>query len=103
MANTLTVSRDHPLIILPGSGLNADTLPPLLDALCPSPANLREIHCSCGSWVKDRVQGEAISLNEGVLALGFGGGGQAEHSVWKTQGSEVASVRKLLDDYVRTS
>ena len=103
-ANTLSGSRDSPLIILPGSGLNADTLPPVLDALCPAPANLREIHASCGRWVGNRIEGETtISPNEGILAFGFGGGGHAEHSIWKTQGSEVASVRKLLDNYVRIS
>ncbi|KAF9519168.1 hypothetical protein BS47DRAFT_1324747 [Hydnum rufescens UP504] len=101
-ANILSASGGRPLIILPGSGLNADTLPPVLDTLCPPPANLREIHCSCGAWVDTDVKkDETVPGGAGALALGFGGGDPAERSVWRTQGHEVGQVRKLLDDYAR--
>jgi len=75
--------------IMPGSGLNATTLPPILHALIP--LGVREVHLSGGGW---RPGGATEFRREG---MGMGAGGEHEWSVWKTSEENVRAARKVCD------
>ncbi|KAG5647745.1 hypothetical protein DXG03_008468 [Asterophora parasitica] len=76
------------LSILPGSGINPETVGPILDALLP--LGLREIHLSGGGW----IQGDMAFKREG---MGMGVGGDGEWGVWTTDGVKVREVREIAD------
>ncbi|KJA28512.1 hypothetical protein HYPSUDRAFT_33935 [Hypholoma sublateritium FD-334 SS-4] len=76
------------LTIMPGSGINGQTLPPLLEALLP--VGLREIHLSGGKWVIDDI---AFKRDD----MGMGIDRDTEWGVWRTQEEQVRQVRELCD------
>ncbi|TFK77403.1 copper homeostasis protein cutC [Pluteus cervinus] len=77
------------LTILPGSGINPETIRPILDALLP--CGLQEIHLSGGAWedggMKYRPEG-----------MGMGVGGQGEWGIWKTDENKIRRVRAIADE-----
>lgn len=85
------------LTVMPGSGINEKTLPPLLEALLP--VGLREIHLSGGKWIMGDM---AFKRDD----MGMGIGHDTEWGVWRTQEGQVRKVRDLCDrlwtEYVAT-
>ncbi|KAF7347562.1 Copper homeostasis protein cutC like protein [Mycena venus] len=75
------------LNILPGSGINSDTVGPILDALLPR--GLMELHLSGGSWEEGGMVHRRHGLGMGV--------GETEWSVWMTSEEKVRSVRRFAD------
>ncbi|KAJ7161250.1 copper homeostasis CutC domain-containing protein [Mycena crocata] len=75
------------LSILPGSGINSETVGLILDALLPR--GLMEIHLSGGSWVDSEMAYRHEGLGMGV--------GEGEWSVWTTSEVEVREVRRFAD------
>ncbi|KAH9947109.1 copper homeostasis CutC domain-containing protein [Amylocystis lapponica] len=74
--------------ILPGSGINASTVRPLVDTLLPF---VREIHLSAGRW----DDSEMVYRPEG---MGMGVGGAGEWGVWRTNEETVQAVRRTAID-----
>ncbi|KAG6841781.1 hypothetical protein C0991_007110 [Blastosporella zonata] len=77
------------LTILPGSGVNATTVAPILDALLP--LGLQEIHLSGSRW----FQGGMRFKREG---MGMGIGGDGDWGVWMVDGEKVSEVRNIADE-----
>jgi len=102
-SNEISRVQDKRLSILVGSGLNARTLPSLLDSLIRPPYNLNEIHCSCGDWVNVQSHSNEVDADagarEGAFAFGFGAHGPAETRVWKTLPERVAAVVHVIQGY----
>lgn len=71
-----------------GSGINENTLAPLLKVLLP--AGLREIHLSGGEWVAS----DMVFKRSG---MGMGIDGDAEWGIWRTQDDQVRKVREISD------
>lgn len=88
----LNKQRDKPLIVLPGSGINPKTISLVLEALLP--LGLQEVHLSAGSWIASEMKYRPIGMNMGV-------GGEGEWGIWRTDESKVASVKGIINDYVR--
>ncbi|KAJ6609375.1 copper homeostasis CutC domain-containing protein [Mycena sp. CBHHK59/15] len=86
---TQDLADDLPRVlnILPGSGINTETVGPLLDALLPH--GLLEIHLSGGSWVESGMKHRRAGLNMGV--------GESEWRVWVTGEVKVREVRRFAD------
>ncbi|KAF8215853.1 copper homeostasis CutC domain-containing protein [Mycena galopus ATCC 62051] len=86
---TETLAKELPWVlnILPGSGINADTVGPILDALLPR--GLMEIHLSGGGW-----EGGGMVHRRNGLGMGIG---ESEWSVWITSEDKVRSVRRFAD------
>ncbi|KAJ3519252.1 hypothetical protein NM688_g9328 [Phlebia brevispora] len=78
------------LTIMPGSGINPDTIGPLLESLAPY--GLKEFHLSAGEW----IQSEMTFRPEG---MGMGIGGDGEWGIWRTKEETVRAVRKIADDF----
>ncbi|KAF8167388.1 copper homeostasis CutC domain-containing protein [Crassisporium funariophilum] len=76
------------LTIMPGSGINSQSLPKVLEALLP--LGLREIHMSGGKW----FPGDMLFHREG---MGMGIGSESEWGVWRTQEEEVGKARHCAD------
>ncbi|KAL7285076.1 hypothetical protein ACG7TL_000168 [Trametes sanguinea] len=74
--------------VLVGSGINAQTVGPLLAELLP--CGLREIHLSAGGWIPSEME----FRREG---MGMGVGGEGEWSIWRTSEEKVRAVRGLVD------
>lgn len=87
LRSELLAQEDH-LQIMPGSGLNAQTLPSILRELIP--LGLREVHLSGGGW----YPGESEFRKE---EMGMGAGGEHEWSVWKTSEEKVHAARDICD------
>ncbi|KAJ7610804.1 copper homeostasis CutC domain-containing protein [Roridomyces roridus] len=87
--STQKLAKDLPwvLSILPGSGINADTVGAVLDALLP--LGVTEIHLSGGSWVESKMAHRPVGLGMGV--------GEGEWSVWETSQDKVNRVRHIVD------
>jgi len=80
----LSLANARPAItILPGSGINPDTVQLLLDNLLP--ASLQEIHLSGGGWIESEMQ----YRREGM--------GMGRWEVWQTDERKVAQVRQIVD------
>ncbi|KIJ66244.1 hypothetical protein HYDPIDRAFT_109238 [Hydnomerulius pinastri MD-312] len=88
LASLLESARYTPIGVLPGSGINASTVPALCKALLPH--GLKEIHLSGGKW----VDGASSHRREG---MGMGVGGAGEWGVWRTDRDAVRKVRELVD------
>lgn len=73
---------------MPGSGLNASTLPPVLRALIP--LGLREVHLSGGGW-------QAGAMEFRREGMGMGAGGEHDWSVWRTSEEDVRAARDVCD------
>ncbi|KAH8102409.1 copper homeostasis CutC domain-containing protein [Cristinia sonorae] len=78
-----------PLNILPGSGVNPDSVGQLLRDLLP--VGLKEIHLSGGSW----CEGGMLYRKEN---MGMGLGGPGEWGIWRTSESVIREVRKIADE-----
>ncbi|KAF8078932.1 copper homeostasis protein cutC [Lyophyllum atratum] len=76
------------LTILPGSGINPQTVGPILDSLLP--LGLQEIHLSGGHW----KEGGMSFKREG---MGMGTGGAGDWGVWVTDAQIVREVREIVD------
>lgn len=76
------------LIIMPGSGVNAEAAPDILTSL--SPYGLQELHMSGGSW---RVG----DMKWKIGGLGMGCSNDQEWNVWRTCRTKVEAVRQILD------
>ncbi|KAJ7754946.1 copper homeostasis CutC domain-containing protein [Mycena maculata] len=85
---TRKLTEDLPWVlrILPGSGINPETVGPVLDALLPF--GLLEIHLSGGSWVES-----GMVHRQGGLGMGVG---ENEWKVWETSEAKVREVRGLV-------
>ncbi|KAK0233605.1 CutC family-domain-containing protein [Armillaria fumosa] len=77
-----------PLTILPGSGVNADTIDSILVSLLP--LGLEELHMSGGSWLDGEMQYRREALGMGVSA-------EREWAIWQTDGLKVGEIRAILD------
>ncbi|EIW86999.1 hypothetical protein CONPUDRAFT_79185 [Coniophora puteana RWD-64-598 SS2] len=73
-------------VILPGSGINAFSVPALIETLLPH--GLGEIHLSGGQWIDSKVT---------YRPVGMGMGGVVEWGVWITDEAAVRSVREIAD------
>ena len=73
---------------MPGSGINATTVGPIVDSLLP--LGVREIHLSGARW----VEGDAVFRREG---MGMGAGTTQEWRVWLTDEEIVRKVRGIVD------
>lgn len=87
----LTDEEPWALTILPGSGINANTVGAVLDSLLPF--GLREIHLSGGGWTEGNMEYRHEGMGMGV--------GEGEWGVWKTQEQKVRAVRLIADDVHR--
>ncbi|KAI0033959.1 copper homeostasis CutC domain-containing protein [Vararia minispora EC-137] len=79
---------DCPLI-LPGSGINADTIDAVLSALLPF--GLREVHLSGGRWMPGRTAHR-------IEGMGMGAGDGHDWDVWRTTAGTVRAIRRALDE-----
>lgn len=82
---TRQVSREASWVlnILPGSGIDPDTVGPILDSLLPH--GLQEIHLSGGSWIESGME----FRKEGM--------GMGEWAIWSTNEEKVRRVRQVTD------
>ncbi|KAJ7459094.1 copper homeostasis CutC domain-containing protein [Mycena galericulata] len=85
---TRKLAEDLPwvLSILPGSGINTETVDPILNALLP--LGVMEIHLSGGSWVESGMTHRQAGLGMGV--------GESEWNIWETSENKVREVRRLV-------
>ncbi|KDR85695.1 hypothetical protein GALMADRAFT_234710 [Galerina marginata CBS 339.88] len=74
------------LTIMPGSGINSKTLPPLLDALLP--LGLREVHLSGGKWVSGEMYFKQADMGMGIDQ-------NTEWGVWRTEEDEVRKTKEI--------
>ncbi|CDO73444.1 hypothetical protein BN946_scf185013.g79 [Trametes cinnabarina] len=74
--------------VLVGSGINANTVGPLLAELLP--CGLREIHLSGGEWVPSEMEFRREGMSMGV-------GGEADWAIWRTSEEKVREVREVVD------
>ncbi|KAL4267930.1 Copper homeostasis protein cutC [Pleurotus pulmonarius] len=86
--SNLTVDQPFPTTILPGSGVNPDTVGPLLRELLD--VGVREVHLSGGTW----HDSEMTHRREG---FGMGVGGAGEWGIWTTEETKVRQVRVIAD------
>jgi len=77
--------QGSPLTILPGSGINPNTIRTVLAELLP--VGLMEVHLSAGGWVDSVVTGEF--RKEGM--------NMGEWGVWRTREDVVRRVREIVD------
>ncbi|KAL9716403.1 hypothetical protein Ac2012v2_000850 [Leucoagaricus gongylophorus] len=89
LSSTLTDHEVWGITILPGSGINAKTVPEILSRLLP--LGLREIHLSGGQWVPNDM-----IFKRPNMGMGFGGG--SEWGIWRTQTDKIREVRKIVDE-----
>lgn len=74
--------------ILPGSGVNSDTIDTILVKLLPE--GVREFHMSGGKWKSGRTAHRP-------QALGFGATPEHEWDVWETDYHAVKEVRTIIN------
>ncbi|KIY73481.1 hypothetical protein CYLTODRAFT_416854 [Cylindrobasidium torrendii FP15055 ss-10] len=74
--------------ILPGSGVNSDTIDTILVKLLPE--GVREFHMSGGRWKSGRMAHRAQTL-------GFGATSEHEWDVWETDYHAVKEVRTIIN------
>jgi len=85
---TKKLAEDLPWVlrILPGSGINLETVGPILGALLP--LGVMEIHLSGGSWVESGMIHRQAGMGMGV--------GESEWNIWETSEDKVKEVRRLV-------
>jgi copper homeostasis protein len=76
---------------LPGSGINAETVGPLLDHLLPY--GLKEIHLSAGAWIDNGAEYRKEGFGMGV--------GEGEWGVWRTDEEKVREVKRIVEEKTR--
>ncbi|KAH9486299.1 Copper homeostasis protein cutC-like protein [Psilocybe cubensis] len=74
------------LTIMPGSGINENTLPVLMSQLLP--LGLREVHLSGGKWIPGDM-----SFKRAGMAMGVDQ--ETEWKIWRTQKDEIRKVREV--------
>ena len=77
-----------PITILPGSGINVDTI--YIITCSDWWKEFREVHLSAGHWVDGTMQ----FRKEG---MGMGLGGVGEWGVWRTDTEVVREVRRIAE------
>ncbi|KAF9647434.1 hypothetical protein BDM02DRAFT_3117000 [Thelephora ganbajun] len=82
----------EPITILPGSGINPNTVQILLVILLR--VGLKEVHLSAGRFVESEMQYRKRVGREDTDAIGMGMG---EWKVWKTDEHAVRQMRGILD------
>ena len=75
---------------MPGAGINARTIQPVLAALLP--LGVRAVHLSGGGWV------DGAAGRHRPEGMGMGVGGEGEWGVWKTNEEVIREVRRLVDE-----
>ena len=88
----------EPITILPGSGINPNTVQILLAILLR--VGLKEIHLSAGRFVESEMQYRRRTGREDVGAVGMGMG---EWEAWQTDEHVVRQMRGILDRAVAAS
>ncbi|KAJ3569720.1 hypothetical protein NP233_g4867 [Leucocoprinus birnbaumii] len=88
LSKSLTDHEVWGLTILPGSGINAKTVPEILNRLLP--LGLRELHLSGGQWIPNGTSFKRPNM-------GMGLGGESDWGVWRTQTNKVREVRRIVD------
>ena len=73
---------------MPGSGINQDTVTPVVQELLPK--GLREIHLSSGKWRDSKMQVRREGMN-------FGASVEHEWSVWGVDRKRLQRVRAAAD------
>lgn len=88
---TKELNQDSPwgLVILPGSGINADNVGHILDFLLH--LGLREIHLSGANWVEGDMMFRRVDM-------GMGLGNKGEWGIWLTDEETVRDVRDIVDE-----
>ena len=76
------------LTIMPGSGVNASTLPSLIKTLLP--LGLKEIHMSGGKWIPNGM----TFKNYG---MGMGSDNDTEWCVYRTQEGEIRKAKDIAN------
>lgn len=92
------VTPTEPIIILPGSGINPNTVQILLAILLR--VGLKEIHLSAGRFVESEMQYRKRATREDVDGVGMGFG---EWKTWETDERVVRQMRGILDRAVAMS
>ncbi|GJE89573.1 copper homeostasis CutC domain-containing protein [Phanerochaete sordida] len=87
--NSVNEHKSSVLSILPGSGINPQTIGVVLDTLLP--LGLREVHLSAGGWLPS----DMVHRPEG---MGMGVGGEGEWGIWRTNAETVREVRHAMDE-----
>ncbi|KZT42576.1 hypothetical protein SISSUDRAFT_1125449 [Sistotremastrum suecicum HHB10207 ss-3] len=85
-----------PIIIMPGSGINALTLQPLLDSLAPYEVN--EVHLSGGTWHEGRIKPETRKKG-----MGMSSDITTEWQIWQTSFEAVSKVRDICNNNKRST
>ncbi|KAF5312449.1 hypothetical protein D9619_002626 [Psilocybe cf. subviscida] len=85
----LIEDADWGLTIMPGSGVNSESLPNLLQNLLPR--GLKEIHLSGGTWLPSQMSLRVNGMGMGDL--------DNEWSIWRTVEEEVRKVREIADSH----
>ncbi|KAL4253619.1 Copper homeostasis protein cutC [Abortiporus biennis] len=88
--NTARRSGDNPLTILPGSGINPNTIRDILKVLLP--VGLKEIHMSGGRW--DESEAKEEFRNNDIDMGGW--------KVWRTDEGSVRRVREIVDQVLES-
>lgn len=99
LAELLKISNAHAdneggPTILPGAGINANTISSVLTNLLPH--GLTEVHMSGGQW----REGVMIHRRDG---LGMGAGGGHDWDIWRTDEAAVRAVRRAVDSLPDTT
>jgi len=76
--------------IMPGSGVNSETIAGVLRR-----CHVREVHLSGGGWIDSVVERRA---RKDGMGMGYGGE-VGDWVIWRTDGRNVASVRKIVDEF----
>jgi len=86
----LSLTLEPPITILPGAGINAETVRKLVS--CDWWKEFRELHLSAGRW----LDGSMIYRKEGFeMSLG----GTGEWGVWRTDRAVVDKVRIVANEF----
>lgn len=85
LETVVKVASRTKLKILPGSGVNAASIPVILRAL--GPQGVREIHMSGGEFIESLVQ--ASTRPEGMDMGGW--------TIWRTSESKIRAARAVVD------
>lgn len=74
--------------ILPGAGINPQTIRYVLDHLLPY--GLKEIHLSGGRWIDGRMIHRPVGMGMGINP-------EKEWDIWSTDGEMIREVRFITD------
>jgi copper homeostasis protein len=87
--STQRLAEEEPwvLAILPGSGINPETVGLMLDTLLPH--GLQEIHLSGGSWVEGGMSYKREGMGMGI--------GEGEWGIWRSHEQQIREVRLITD------